>query len=401
MINVAIRAAGKIAQCVARAESNDYAHDCATIWEARNSETVRRLAGDDDLKGQDFQINPEPFPAIYLRDIDSLLPWRDTFQGLPMVGLAERMVIHLIAELLHESGEPDYVALGLPGNDIHTPTMLMGLGIQDRPEILLSGDPLWPVEAAGAEAGTAAGRFVASSNSGPLGLIECARRVRERGARKAWIVTGTASTVAMPFETIILGGGDDRAPLPFEENSAGHFFAEGGVSFELTAQEANSATAMVIGLATGVFHSRTVNRHALAEVIVRALHDADVAPEEPVFVDLYGRGNLIDDSAELSAVKLVRKQMPNVRPGYLKGDTHYVVGSHGLMGLWRLLTAWQEPGNDEDSLPVRRKAPLSSSGDEHLMTRPSDYNVFAFPCFSMNGDCLVVVVRRGEAHDRP
>ncbi|MCU1537472.1 MAG: 3-oxoacyl-ACP synthase, partial [Humibacillus sp.] len=335
----AVHAAGSRQQAEQRADASE------AIWSGRAERYDRHLRS---VGGAGFAASP-PFRGVFF---DDPLEQLDVtcLQGVPecVTTTSERLSLHVAETLVERGGplpKPVHLSLADPQEDVSKQTFVTAVGVQiPAPLTSTFFDPLGVYGLLGGVGTASVSRTTEASASGTVALVDAVQRL-ERGSGGCAIVTAASGkSIPIPFETTPLGAGADRSALPFSDAAAGHYNAEGAVGLvvrdEASARVAGvPILARVAGYAYGTFGSRVVNRAVVSDVVLRALADADIDPQTPVLVDLYGRGNRIDDSAELSAMERVRQVYPALATAYLKGETHYVIGAHGLQGLVRLLEA--------------------------------------------------------------
>lgn len=377
-----------------RSAAEVHADRSESIWQLRSARFNREL----QRMGGAGQVAAQPFRGIYLEDPVGAAP-SETAAGLPepMVSTGERISLHLVETLTRNAPSAPkamHVVTADPLEDIAKQTFVTAAGATIPPEQFGTFfDPLGLYGAVPGLGRPSVSRVVEASASGVVGLVDAAERVTATNGGA--IVTATSGkSVALPFETTPVGFGGRRDGLPFTENATGHYNAEGGVGLRLMDADGydGPVLARVVGAAHGTFGSSVVNRQVVTAVVLRALRSAGVDEGTPVFVDLYGRGNRIDDSAELAAMERVRAKFPLLQTGYLKGDTHYVIGAHGLQGLVRLLQR-RAAGDAVDDLAAHPSgAVLSGRTVEHLAANPADFDVFVFVAYSVHGSCVAVVV---------
>lgn len=377
-----------------RSEAECHADSSAAIWHGR-AERFNRALGRMGGTGHD---SAEPFRGIYLEDPVEAAPSETAAKlPVPMVSTGERISLHLIETLT--GGAPSaprsmHVVTADPQEDVAKQTFLMAAGATIPPEQIASFfDPLGLYCSIPGLGRPSVSRVVEASASGVVALVDAAERV-SAGNGGALVTATSGKSIAIPFETAPVGFGESRQSLPFTDGACGHYNAEGGVGLRLMDADSydGPVLARVIGAAHGTFGSRVVNRQVVTAVVLRALRSAGVDTATRLFVDLYGRGNPIDDGAELAAMEWVQKTYPLLETGYLKGQTHYVIGAHGLQGLVRLLQR-RAAGAPVDDLAIhpggnvvgRRPVP-------HLRANPEDFDVFVFVAYSLHGSCVAVVV---------
>jgi hypothetical protein len=399
-MSVVISGAAAVAPVATRQQASAQVARSPEIWRARLArvnEQLVRLGLADLLTSQ-----VDPAPAVYFDDPVLQVPVRCLDKAPDAFTLtSERINLHLLEALLEQAGplrNPVHLSHGDPADDLSKQTFLATLGVPLQGELVeILMDPFRVFSLVGDLKRPSVSRVVEASASGTTALLQAAERVRSGAVEAAVMLTSSAKTIPIPWETARSGHGPDRTPLPFSEGSRGHFGSEGGVGLLLCEERAARRDGRPIlgrlsGWATGTIGSAVVNRTVVADVVLRCLAAAGVPADTPVLVELYGRGNLVDDSAELSAVERVRKTYPEVASAYLKGDTHYVTGAHGLQGLVRLLTA-RRRGESVGSLAWHPgPGPTGRRSMPHLVADPSGYTKILSLTYSMHGTCAAVLV---------
>jgi hypothetical protein len=361
-----------------------------------------------EIGGETETLRPmPPFPGVYFDD-----PWQQlpatSLDAWPraLVTTSERIAVHLAETLtpsLARNREPAHIAVGDPFDDVNKQTLLSFLGVDVPTDHRTRAmDPVGWASALQVGRKPSVSVHSDASASGVVALGNALQRIGGGRTAAALVLSATGKTVPVPFETAPLGSGAERSALPFVTGAEGHFYSEGGVGFALAEEHAAEAAGTpalvrIAGMSTGAFGSPVVNRIVVADVVDRALASAGVPSDAPVFVDLYGRGNAVDDAAELSAIELLANRRPNLVSGYLSGDSHYVIGSHGLLGLERLVAARRD-GSDVSALAHHPSAvDRPARPVPHLVADPADHDTFVFLNYSMHGTCVALVVTLPEA----
>lgn len=216
-------------------------------------------------------------------------------------------------------------------------------------------------------------------------------------------ITGGASAVTFPspYELSHFGTGDTRAMQPFEEGASGHHFSEGGVAVLLKEREqalvdGDTILAEIKDISAGTMGNPVVNRTAIKKLVSRSLANAGIGQEAEIFLELYGRGNEIDDTAEFSCLRNLQKNYTNLRGGFLKEDVHYIVGYYGQIGMCRLLDSVRE----HSLLQGREiKQPNSFIGritDEQWSQNVSEFDLVSILSYSMHGNSYNLLLGLNE-----
>ncbi|MCU1536548.1 MAG: hypothetical protein JWP82_899, partial [Humibacillus sp.] len=87
-----------------------------------------------------------------------------------------------------------------------------------------------------------------------------------------------------------------------------------------------------------------------------------------------------------------RQVYPALATAYLKGETHYVIGAHGLQGLVRLLEARATAAPVAELAAHPDSALLAARPHPHLTVDPTDYDHVVFLTYSIHGSCIAVVL---------
>ena len=183
-------------------------------------------------------------------------------------------------------------------------------------------------------------RTVGASISGSVALLDAVARIEEG------VVTAGSSSPAAPSSS---HSGSRPSPsaavrpssLPFGDGRAA--ISPARAVGLVVRGEAAARAAAVPALADRrsrvrdlrQFGGQPARRH---RVVLRALGVRRRRPGAPVLVDLYGQSSRIDDGAEPPRWRR-SPSATGSRDGLSRGDRHYVVGTHGLQGLVRLLEA--------------------------------------------------------------
>jgi len=379
-----------------RAGSSAVAADAGAVWSARMPRLLREV-------GAPAQEPNHSAHGFFFEDPRGTFPARRLDEpGAAPSATVDRISTSMLEALALTVERPGHVALGLAGDTVQFESVLLGIGAVLEPAALMtSADPL----AAGIRADLggmpSVSRHTAASSSGMHALVAAAGRVATGADERAFAVAASAADMPLPFPVVELGRGADRDELPFHPDSDGHHYAEGGIGLALVQGRPEPGTLpdddcwfAIRGWASGSFGTAVVNRHVVAATVERALETAGVPEHDQVFVDLYGRGNPIDDAAELSAIALLRRRRPGVRAGYLKGDAHYTVGAHALRGLVRLVERRRDGAGG--TIHLSRNHLVGRSGVQ-LDAYPEAVRWFVFPSYSVRGDCTVLVVREERA----
>ncbi len=367
------------------------------IWAGRVARFNAHLAavGGPELEGAPsvaglYFEDPEAFPVTSVDDLPAAL-----------VTPGERYSLHLVEQLV-ERGAPMpkgvHITTGDAEADISKPTFLCAMGVPVAPELIGTAyDPIGILTRVRGLRKPSVSRIVEASASASAAFVDAVARIEDGTSECGIVVSSSAKLIPLPFETVAVGGGPTRHAVPFEDEASGHFAAEGGVGIvvrdEVAARrDGVPALARVAGYAYGTFGSSVVNRLVVADVTLRALAAAGLDPDTPVLVDLYGRGNRIDDGAELAAMEKVRERHPNLATAYLKGDRHYVVGSHGLQGLVRLLEARASGAPVSPLAAHPRSGLLDGRPVAHLAADPAAYEHVVFLGYSVHGSVVAFVL---------
>lgn len=368
------------------------------IWTGRMASVNRHLAA---VGGPELGQAPA-VASLYFEDPEGEFPVASVEDIPPaLVTIGERLSLHVIETLVDRGGpipKGVHITTGDAETDISKPTFLCAMGVPVAPELVGTAyDPIGLFPRVRGLRKPSVSRVVEASASASVALLDAVARIEDGTSECGIVVSSSARLIPLPFETVHVGGGPTRAALPFEDAASGHFASEGAVGLVLRDEEAAvrdgvPALARVSGYAYGTFGSSVVNRLVVADVTLRALDAAGLDPQTPVLVDLYGRGNRIDDGAELAAMEKVRERYPHLATAYLKGDRHYVIGSHGLQGLVRLLDA-RATGVSVTELAAHPESDLLAARPvRHLVADPADYAHVVFLGYSVHGSVVAVVL---------
>ncbi|MHC5269010.1 beta-ketoacyl synthase N-terminal-like domain-containing protein [Enterococcus sp. LJL98] len=235
-----------------------------------------------------------------------------------------------------------------------------------------------------------------ASTSGIASLYNAYIKIKEGAFDTAIVGGASAVTFPVPFEFSQFGVGDERFIEPFEEDAKGRYFSEGGAAFLLkekqqAEKDGDQILAEIKDISSGTMGNVVVNRRAVKKMLERSFSKAAVASNDNIVVELYGRGNEVDDAAEFSLVKNLKKTYSNLKGGFFKEDIHYVVGYYSLLGLCRMLDAEDEKSGRLIKEPNR----LIGQVDETLWTDQFDEAaLISILAYSMYGNMFNLLIKR-------
>ncbi|MBH5320084.1 hypothetical protein I6N90_19970 [Paenibacillus sp. GSMTC-2017] len=314
---------------------------------------------------------------------------------------SERMTLSLFQSLVdaHLIGTKSnlLVSVGSPQTDQLSKSMYLGLEPENFMTAMEFLDPLAYLKQLKTGKSPAIEMISEASTSGIGSLFSSYNRIKQGQFDTAVCGGSCAATSPFPYELSPFGVGNDRFTEPFEQGASGHYYSEGGAAFLLKDKEqalldGDTILAEIRHIGVGTMRSAVVNRNAVKKLIVASLNEAGVHTDEHIFLDLYGRGNEIDDTAEFSCLRNVHKAYPNLKGGFLKEDVQYVVGYYGLMGLCRLLEAKRDGTVIQGRYVERPNHYIGSIDEEVWAANSNDYHLFSFPIYSMHGNMYHLLI---------
>ncbi|WP_442603179.1 beta-ketoacyl synthase N-terminal-like domain-containing protein [Paenibacillus sp. KN14-4R] len=249
---------------------------------------------------------------------------------------------------------------------------------------------------------TAAIEMISEASTSGMGSLYSAYRKIKNGDFNIALSGGAcAMTFPVPFELSHFGVGSDRWIRPFEDMAAGHYFSEGGAAFLLkerqqALEDGDVILAEIKDISSGTMGNAVVNRNAIKKLVTKSIDQAGVDEEADIFLELYGRGNEIDDTAEISCLKNLRKKYNKLRGGFLKENVQYVVGYYGLMGLCRLLEAKKENRTIVGRKIQQPNKFIGIMKEEQWATEISDQQLLSILTYNMYGNSYNLLVKAGD-----
>ncbi|KUP22741.1 beta-ketoacyl synthase N-terminal-like domain-containing protein [Paenibacillus sp. DMB5] len=294
------------------------------------------------------------------------------------------------------------VSVGTAQTDILSKYALMGVEGEDFRHAVKLIDPLGYLKLLQPGCTPAVQLISEASTSGISSMYSAYTKIRKGEFDTALTGGASAVTFPVPYELSQFGTGAERYTEPFEEGASGRYFSEGGAVFLLKERELALADGDVIlaeikDISAGSMGNPVVNRTAVKKLVSRSLEKAGVSPEAELFLELYGRGNEIDDTAEFSCLKALQKSYRNMRGGFLKEDIHYIVGYYGLTGVCRLLDTHRSHSKLSGREIARPNHYIGTIGREQWSSSPGDFGLFASVLYSMHGNCYSLLLQLEEA----
>lgn len=237
-----------------------------------------------------------------------------------------------------------------------------------------------------------------ASTSGIASLYNAYIKIKEGAFDTAVVGGASAVTFPVPFEFSQFGVGDERFVEPFEKEAKGRYFSEGGAVFLLkekqqAEKDGDRILAEIKDISSGTMGNVVVNRRAVKKMVERSFSKAAVASDANIVVELYGRGNEVDDAAEFSLVKNLKKTYSNLKGGFFKEDIHYVVGYYSLLGLCRML----DTENKKNGKLIKDPNYLIGQVDEALWTdQLEEADLISILAYSMYGNMFNLLIKRGN-----
>lgn len=312
--------------------------------------------------------------------------------------LADRNVLNPKSNLL--------VSIGTAQTDSLSKFALMGVEAEALAHAVKLIDPLGYLKLLQLGRPPAVELISEASTSGIGSMYSAYAKIRKGEFDVALSGGSSAVTFPVPFELSHFGAGAERFTEPFEEGASGRYFSEGGVAFllkerELALADGDSILAEIKDISAGTMGNPVVNKIAVKKLVSRSLENAGIDPSAELFLELYGRGNEIDDTAEFSCLKTLQKSYRNLKGGFLKEGVHYIVGYYALTGVCRLLDSRVTQTVLQGREVAKPNAFIGTIGGEQWSTRPGDYNLFSAVSYSMHGNCYNLLLQLGEENTHP
>lgn len=371
------------------------------IWHMRKEELNR-------IYDTDF-TNVGSFPGIFYPSVEQRFQLNHIPQEKSSYLLSsERITLSLFQSLIDRNTIREksnlLISLGSSQTDVLSKSLYFALAPEQMAQAFELLDPLSFLKLLRLPRPAAIELISEASTSGAGALYSAYHKISEGHVDVVLAGGASALTTPIPVELSHFGVGPDRRTLPFEENTSGHYFSEGGAAFLLKEREqaiadGDTIIAEIRDLTAGTMGSAVYNRNAMKKLVVQSLRNAAIGEEEAVLLDLYGRGNEIDDTAEFSCLRNVQKQYPALKGAYLKEDSHYVVGYYGMIGLIRLLEARKEGRPLHGSAISRPNKFIVSVSEQQWTVETEGYNLLSIPTFSMHGNSYNLVLDLAPSAD--
>lgn len=318
---------------------------------------------------------------------------------------SERITLSLFQTLADRNvlspGSKLLISVGTAQTDILSKFALMGVEGEAFANAVKLIDPLGYLKLLQLGRPPAVELISEASTSGIGSMYSAYAKIR-RGEFDAALTGGaSAVTFPIPYELSQFGMGAERFTEPFEQGASGRYFSEGGMAFllkerELALADGDTILAEIKDISAGTMGNPVVNRTAVKKLVSRSLENAEIDPGAELFLELYGRGNEIDDTAEFSCVKALQKSYRNLRGGFLKEGVHYIVGYYGLSGVCRLLDSQRTQTVLQGRTIASPNAFIGRVGEEQWSIRPGDFRLFAAVLYSMHGNCYNLLLQLNE-----
>ncbi|MCR8644645.1 hypothetical protein NV379_18490 [Paenibacillus sp. N1-5-1-14] len=320
---------------------------------------------------------------------------------------SERMTLSLFQSLMKRNtiGAKSEILLstGTPQTDSLSKSALFSVKPSDMEHAITLLDPLsYNKYALMNRPGAAIEMISEASTSGVASLYSAYRKIKNGDYDVAISGGASAITFPVPFDLSQFGSGPDRWIEPFEEGASGHYFSEGGAAFLLKERQqalddGDVILAEVMDITSGTMGNAVVNRNSLKKLITKSLQQAGVSDEADIFLELYGRGNEIDDTAEISCLRNLLKKYVNLQGGFLKKDIQYVVGYYGLMGLCGLLEAKQEQRPMMGSEIQQPNKFIGTIENGQWAKQYHEHQLLSIVMYNMYGNSYNLLVKVGDA----
>jgi hypothetical protein len=362
-----------------------------------------RLKEMEKLQETEITFN-ESFPGIFYESIDEWFPLENiSLDKKRYLISSEKITLSLLNSLLkrnHIDQKKGFLlTLGSANTDILSKYQLIECNGETLAQNFELVDSLGYLKLLDYQGTFAVESISEASTSGIASLYNAYIKIKE-GAFDTVVVGGaSAVTFPVPFEFSQFGVGDERFIEPFEENAKGRYFSEGGAVFLLkekqqAEKDGDQILAEIKDISSGTMGNIVVNRREVKKMVERSFSKAAVASDANIVVELYGRGNEVDDAAELSLVKNLKKVYSNLKGGFFKEDIHYVVGYYSLLGLCRML----DTENEKKGRLVKEPNRLIGQVEETLWTDRFDgADLISILAYSMYGNMFNLLIKRGDA----
>jgi len=309
---------------------------------------------------------------------------------------SERITLSLFQDLIDRSSQGAktdiLLSVGTAQTDILSKCALMSQEGPDLANAIDLIDPLGYIKLLNLNNSMAVESITEASTSGMGALYNAYLKIK-KGEFDVAIAGGASGvTFPIPYELSHFGIGSERSIQPFEAEAAGHYFSEGGAAFLLKERQqaladGDSILAEIRDISSGTMGNVVVNRNAVKKLIFKSFQNANISEDSNIFLELYGRGNEIDDTAEISCLKNVKKKYPNTKGGFLKEDVHYIVGYYGMIGFCRLLDSKRSHTPLQGSVIHQPNKFIGAIDNDLWATNVNDYDIISILSYSMHGNC--------------
>ncbi|MGN7415970.1 beta-ketoacyl synthase N-terminal-like domain-containing protein [Paenibacillus sp. SAF-068] len=369
-------------------------HSKDKLWENRIEQLSERFS-------QDFH-GASSFDGIFYPSIEERFPLEGIDEEKTSYLLSsERITLSLFQSLINQNvmttKHDVLVSNGTAQTDLISKSAYLGMQGVDFMKAIELLDPLAYLKMLRLSRPPAIQMVSEASTSG-IGTLYSGYKAVKEGKFNAALVGGScASTMPFPHELSNFGFGSDRFIQPFEQGASGHYFSEGGAAFLIKERQQALADgdhilAEIKDITAGTMGSPVINRNAVKKLVLQSLADAGVLPSDDIFMDLYGRGNEIDDTAEFSCLKNVQKVFPGLKGGYLKQHAQYMIGYYGLIGLCRLLESKKNNTELQGSGVTQPNSYIGKIEPDQWTTQVNDYHWITMPMYSMHGNVYNLVI---------
>ncbi|EAD7632591.1 hypothetical protein AB290_11750 [Listeria monocytogenes] len=366
-----------------------------------------RLNEMEKLQETEITFN-ESFHGVFYETIDERFPLENiSLDKKKYLISSEKITLSLLNSLLKRNDIDQKIdqkkgfllTLGSANTDSLSKYQLIECNGETLDQNFELADPLGYLKLLDYQGAFAVESISEASTSGIASLYNAYIKIKEGAFDTAVVGGASAVTFPVPFEFSQFGIGDERFVEPFEEDTKGRYFSEGGAVFLLkekqqAEKDGDQILAEIKDISSGTMGNVVVNRRAVKKMVERSFSKAGVASDANIVVELYGRGNEVDDAAEFSLVKNLKKTYSNLKGGFFKEDIHYVVGYYSLLGLCRML----DTENKKNGKLIKEPNHLIGQVDEALWTDQfEEANLISILAYSMYGNMFNLLIERGSA----
>ncbi|SFC55699.1 Beta-ketoacyl synthase, N-terminal domain [Bacillus sp. OV322] len=378
-------------------------HDIEQWIEDKDKILKKRMDEMERIHHQKFEEYGHSFDGVFYPSIDEVFMLDHIPDGKKQLLLSsEKITLSLFQRLLdrnefHPKSQL-LLTVGTANTDSHAKSTLMNIHAAELQDSFDLADPLGYLKLLKVNHSYALQSVSEASTSG-IGAMHHAYLKIKSGDIDCAITGGSSAiTFPVPYELSHFGRGKERFIGPFEQDASGHFFSEGGAAFlikerQQALQDGDRILGEITDISFGPMGNAIMNRQAVKNIVLRSFERAGLNEQSEVFLELYGRGNEIDDSAEFSCLRNIKKKFPHVKGGYLKEKIGYVIGYYGFMGLCRLLDS-KKRGISLQGSQIHEPNKLITAADEEIWTRDAGkYDAISSLFYSMHGNSYNLLMK--------